>query len=373
MKKIIIYCDHWQNGGVEAYIMNQLRHWDLSKLHCAILSAEKTTDIYDRELQELGVKQSVLLIGENNSAILRILKTFKRYKEYISNNPCDIIYLNLTNAVTMRYAKIAAKVGIKKRIVHSHNSGIQPGKSYIIKILAHNIAKRLFSKYATDCWACSDKAAKFMFVLQTNKEIVNIPNAIEIEKFKFNIENRKRIRNILGITEEDVKIIGTVGRFTTQKNQIFLLQVFAKIRHNMSNVMLLLVGDGPLRNELEQCAKHLKIYEFCFFYGFTDEVAPFYSAMDLFCLPSVVEGFGIVALEAQAAGCPCLLSNEVPRQVKATKDCTVKFLPLREDVWETEILDQLENINRDRTNFFIFPQYNIETAANITQKMVLEG
>lgn len=336
-------------------------------MRCTVLSAEKTTNIYDRELQELGVTQAVLLKGENVSAIFRILKTFRRYKEYIRANPCDIIYLNLTNAVTMRYAKIAAEEGIKKRIVHSHASGIQPGKSYVIKKIAHNISKKFFIKYVTECWTCSEQAALFLFDPCSKKEIESIPNAIEIEKFRFDIEKRKIMRNKLGIENEDVKIIGNVGRLTAEKNQIFLLKVFAKVHQKNPNTKLLLIGDGPLRNMLEQYAKEIGIFESCFFYGFTEDTAPFYSAIDLFCLPSIVEGFGIVALEAQAAGCPCLLSNNVSEQIKATSDCDVKFLPLEQEVWEIELIEQLEKTTRNRVDVHIDSQYDIGTAAVFTQ------
>ena len=94
MHKIILYCDHWQNGGVEAYLMNQLRHWDLSKMECSILTAEKTTNIYDCELQQMKVRQYVLLEGECSSPILRILKTFWAFKHFLQKHPCDILYFN---------------------------------------------------------------------------------------------------------------------------------------------------------------------------------------------------------------------------------------------------------------------------------------
>ena len=83
MQRLILYCDHWQNGGVESYLMNQLRHWDLTQTVCTILTAEKTTDIYDGELKSLGVRQEILLNGENVSPILRILHTFVRFEEFL--------------------------------------------------------------------------------------------------------------------------------------------------------------------------------------------------------------------------------------------------------------------------------------------------
>ena len=370
MKKVILYCDHWQNGGVEAYIMNLLRYWDLDDLHCTILSAEKTTDIYDSELKKLKVKQVVLLEGEDAWPIRRILKTFKKFREYITNNSCDVLYLNLTNAVTMRYAKIAAKAGVKRRIIHSHASGIKPGWTYGIKLLSHKMACEIYCRFGTDYWACSKQAGQFLFPLKEREKIKYIFNGVNIKKFQFNEYLRSTIREKLKIGDS-VKIVGTVGRCSQEKNQFFLLEVFAGICNQIMNTAFLLIGDGPMLGALKQKAKDLKVYERCIFYGFTNDVSPFYSAIDVFCLPSVVEGFGIVALEAQAAGCPCLLSNNISKEVIATKDCDIKFLPLEKGSWEAEIIDQLQKpvIPREKIRFDL--RYDVEVSAKITQKLLL--
>lgn len=370
MKKIIIYCDHWQNGGVEAYIMNQLRYWNLNELHCTILSAEKTTNIYDNELKELNIEQVVLLPEENVSAIFRILKTFKCFRKYISNNPCDVIYLNLTNAVTMRYAQIAAKAGIKRRIIHSHASGIRPGWTCGVKLLAHRTARKIYYRFGTDYWACSKQAGRFLFPSEMKENIKYIFDGINIKKFQFNEEMRSTIRTKLKI-DDSVKVIGTVGRCSQEKNQSFLLEVFARIYNQFVNTFFLLIGDGPLLDALKQKAKDLNIFKHCIFYGYADDVSPFYSAMDVFCLPSIVEGFGIVALEAQAAGCPCFLSNNVSKEVIATEDCDIKFLPLEKEVWEAEIMDQLQKAEIHRENIHFDLRYDVEVSAKTTQKDLL--
>ena len=340
VKRVILYCDHWQNGGVEAYMMNQLRHWDISKMECSILTAEKTTEIYDAELQKLKVPQYVLLKGECSSPILRILKTFRAFEYFLQKYPCDILYLNLTNSVTMRYAKIAKRMGIPRRIVHSHSSGIQPGKTYAVKLAAHKWAKKNYVDVATDWWACSDFAAKFMFTERIFPQVICIPNTIETDHFQFCEKQRVRLKKQLFGNETDVKIVGTVGRYSAEKNQTFLLDVFAAIYRHRTDVRLLLVGDGSLRAFLERKAEELGITNACVFYGFTDDVAPLYSAMDVFCLPSVVEGFGIVAIEAQTAGCRCLLSKAVTEQTKILTE--TRYLPLDKKVWIDNLLEALE-------------------------------
>lgn len=370
MQQLILYCDHWQNGGVESYLMNQLRHWDLTQTVCTILTAEKTTDIYDGELKSLGVRQEILLNGENVSPILRILHTFVRFEEFLKKNPCDVLYLNLTNSVTMRYAKIARKLGVPRCIVHSHCSGIQPGPTCPLKLLAHQVARRLYTGCATDWWACSDKAAAFLFMASVLPQVRYVPNAIQVERFAFNPQARSCVRKQLGIGAEE-RLIGTVGRCTMEKNQTFLLEAFALAHKLYPSMKLLLIGDGPLRVSLERKASELSIRDACLFYGFTDDVAPLYSAMDLFCLTSVLEGNPVSAIEAQANGCPCLLSDQITREADAGgKVC---FLSIAvPDTWAGPLVEW-HRCDLVKSKYYILPKYNVAIAASENQKELLSS
>lgn len=365
MTRLLIYCDHWQNGGVEAFLMNQLLHWDLRGWQCTILSAEKTTDIYDRQLKKLGVRQDFLLDGERTSPVFRILTTFSAFEAYLKAHPCDILYLNLTNSVTMRYAQIAQKMGIKRRIVHSHCSGIQPGPTRFLKMIAHKFARRLYSNCATDWWACSHAAAEFLFEKTVLPKVHYIPNAIEVGKFTFHLLARQEIRRQLGVEEGD-RLIGTVGRCTPEKNQIFLVKAFALAREKDPALKLLVVGDGPLRASLEQQARQLGVGDVCVFYGFTDTVGPLYSAMDLFCLPSALEGLGIVAIEAQANGCPCLLSDKVPKEAQAGGN--VCFLPIDAPSRWVEPMIRLSEFQERAKQGSVSQEYDIAQSAIQLQK-----
>ncbi len=345
--------------------MNQLRHWDLTQMDCTVLSAEKTTNIYDRELQSLGVQQDVLLDGENVSPILRIFHTFSRFVQYLRTHPCDVLYLNLTNGVTMRYARFAQKCGVRRRVIHSHCAGIRPGLTKPVKLLAHHLAKRLYTQCATDWWACSDKAAEFLFDARVLLQVKYVPNAIEAERFVFNLEARQRVRKELGIMENE-RLIGTVGRCTPEKNQSFLLKAFALAQKENPILKLLVVGDGPLRASLEEQAKKLAIDSACCFYGFTDHVALLYSAMDLFCLTSVLEGNPVSAIEAQANGCPCLLSSCITREANAGGN--VQFLSIEDPrAWSEQLLraDRRES-DSEQNNFE--DHYNIVNCAAAVQR-----
>ena len=367
-KRILLYCDHWQNGGVEAYLMNQLRRWDLSRLHCTLLTAEKTTDIYDAELARLGVRHDVLLAGENTSPIARILHTFSRFENYLRAYPCDVLYLNLSNSVTMRYAKIAKKLGISRRIAHSHCSDVQPGRTRVLKLAGHYLARKCYSSALTDWWACSDKAAAFLFSPRYLKNVVYIPNAIDAEKFRFDPEKRRKTRETLSISETTT-VVGTVGRCSPEKNQRFLLEAFALFHKQHPDSRLLIVGDGPLREELEKQAEQLGIADECIFYGFTDDVVPLYCAMDVFCLPSVFEGFGIAAVEAQVSGCKCLVSENLPAQVKITD--YIHFLSLEKKRWADEMNGSNHSLAQARTMFLLQEIYDVSKSAAHVQELLL--
>lgn len=314
--RVVAYCDHWQNGGVESYLMNQFRHWDLTKMKLTLLTAEKTTDIYDAELKRLSVEHVVLLDKIYASPIRRILKNLSHCRRYFQQNPCDVAYFNLTNSVTMLYAGFAKWAGVPKRIVHSHCSSIQKGKTRQLKSIGHRLARQLFAGMATDWWACSDLAAKHLFPKKLQDSVVYIPNAINTQAFRFDPIARQKLREEWHL--QNSLLVGTVGRCVVEKNQTFLLDVMANLRQQRPDARLLLVGDGPLLPELKQKAQQLGIQDVCLFYGFAraEEVPALLSAMDVFCLPSQLEGNPVSAIEAQANGLPCFLSDTITRQAK---------------------------------------------------------
>lgn len=338
VKKIIIYSEKWENGGIESYLMNQLRHWDLSQIECTILSAEKNGKIYDQELSDLGIQQEILL-KKKYSPIIRTLKSFVSLKGYLKSHSCDIIYFNLANCVQMRCAKIARKSGIQKVVVHGHAAGIHFGVTRGLKVFSHEIAKKIYCKYATDWWACSDKAARFIFPQNLQDRIQIIPNGIDVKRFRYQEGERIKLRKELNINTESV-VIGTVGRCSFEKNQEFLLDVFFNIHTILPNCKLMIVGDGPLKSSLEEKAEKLGVKGDCFFYGASNDISSIYSLIDIFCLPSTTESFGIAALEAQAAGCVCLLADNLPCQIKILP--FTQFLQLKEQLWITAIIKNIE-------------------------------
>ena len=190
-----------------------------------------------------------------------------------------------------------------------------------------------------------------------------LKNAIDIKNFCFSEETRKKYRQELGI--DDQLLIGHVGRFQTQKNHDFLVDIFYEISKKDSSAKLLLVGEGPLQEKIKDKVAGLGITDCVIFAGVRDDVANLMQAMDVFLFPSLFEGLGIVLVEAQAAGLPCVASKTViPEEVRLTEE--FEFIDLEESaqVWAERVLGIKGTENRlDGQDKVLKAGYDIKTSA----------
>ena len=221
---------------------------------------------------------------------------------------------------------------------------------------------RVFSKvYATDYMCCSEHAGRWLF---GDKEydkgnVYLLNNAIDIEKFKYDERLRANKREELGI-DDDTLVIGHIGRFVEQKNHRFLIDIFNEIHQKNKNSILLLIGQGPLMKEIKEKVEKLNLSRCVKFLGQRNDANQLYNAMDVFLFPSLYEGLGMVLIEAQANGLPCLASSEVPQAAKITN--IIDFIDLKEDknIWVEKILNTHSS---KRSSFFqktINSKYNID-------------
>jgi glycosyltransferase EpsF len=228
----------------------------------------------------------------------------------------DVVHCHLDWFLNSYACFIAMLAGIKKRIAHHH----QAYRSKNLLLLLLCIFLRIPNKvFATHWLACSKDAAIDGWGNGAVKKgkVKILANAIDPQHFKFNELTRQKIRAQYGLAESDY-VIGHVGRFYPQKNHEFLIDVFEKIYKQKPNAKLLLLGEGPLQNKIRQKVNDLDIAKAVIFAGLQKDPAPFYNAMDVFCLPSLWEGLGIVLLEAQYNGLPCVVSDAIPKEAQIT-------------------------------------------------------
>lgn len=313
MRRICCFCESWESGGIESFLNNVLLHMDAADMQVDMVAACIRESVFTSGLQEKGVRFIEL------SGKLRSCQNIQLFRELLRSNHYDVAHFNLFQGLSLYYVQVAKEEGVPIRIAHSHNTALRKSRGRALKLALHRTGSRLLTGAATDLWACSHAAAEFLFdaAILKEKGYQFIPNGIELERFHFQPEVRKAVRAELELT--DSFVIGNVGRLCYQKNQAFLLDVFAEVLKHRPNSRLLLIGEGDLKGELQEKAERLGIAGTVIFYGTTDRVERLYWAMDVFAFPSRFEGLGIAAVEAQAAGLPVICSQEVPPEALMTE------------------------------------------------------
>lgn len=304
--RILHVVTYMGRGGLETMLMNYYRNLDRHKIQFDFLTHRDFEADYDKEIKELGGKIYHLpRLNPFSRAYLRLLdQFFKEHKEY------KIVHshLDCMAGIPLKYAK---RNGVPVRIAHAHNSNQVKDKKYLLKLcFKHNI-----TRYANYLFACSKEAGKWMF--STNDYSV-LNNAIDAKEYEYNETIRKKIRTEFAI-ETSTFVCGHVGRFSIQKNHNFLIDVFAEIVRQHADSKLLLVGEGELKESIQEKCRKLNLSHKVIFTGLRDDVPDLLQAMDLFLFPSLFEGLGIAAIEAQAAGLPCLISDRVPMECEKTE------------------------------------------------------
>ena len=311
----------WVGGGVEAVIMNYYRHIDRNKIQFDFICDEDSTDIPYDEIEKLGGK---VIICPPYQKLFNYLKELKRiFKE----NKYRIVHSNL-NALSVFPLYAAKKAGVQVRIAHSHStSNKKEWKKNIVK----NILRPFSKEYATDFFACTEHAGRWLFGDKTfdQGKVIVINNGIDINQYAYNEKVRNELRKELDYKDTDL-VIGHIGRFVKQKNHEFIIDVFYKLHKENSNYKLMLVGQGPLMSEIKEKVNKLGLNGSVKFLGQRANANKYYQAMDLFLFPSLYEGLGMVMVEAQCSGLPCIASVEVPTIARVSDN--VSFLDLNASI-----------------------------------------
>lgn len=313
-------------GGAETMIVNYYRHLDRSRVQFDFVVHTSSESAYDKEVIGMGGRIYRLPRFKGYNLISYQQAWAKLLKEHPEWRIVHVHFFTIAGVIL----PVAKRMRIPTRIVHSHMAS--PNFSMLEKI-GNFILRRVALKYATDQFACSNDAGKYYF---GNRSFIVVKNAIDTERFIFNSQIRDETRNRLGIDKKNV--IGHVGRFYDPKNHVFLVDVFNEIYKCNNDSVLLLVGNGPLQNQIREKVKLLGLSDAVIFAGARDDIPQLMMAMDVFVFPSLYEGLGIVAIEAQAAGLHTILSDAVPDAAMITN--LARKISLREDAcyWANQIL-----------------------------------
>lgn len=351
------------NSGVMNVIMNYYRHTDRTKIQFDFLYFEERNPDFKDEIKNLGGN----IFSVNKPSLKHIYRTYKEFNFFLSNNYAKYTAVHLHEVYLVHFISyFCKKYGIKHLITHAHTTKYSDNPK---NALRNRMMCLGLKKSATDYFACSKAAGEFYY----GKEAVDsglvkvIPNAIDLEKYKFNKVIRDKVRKELKL--ENKFVVGHIGRMSPQKNQMFLLKVFAEVKKSKNNAVLLMVGDGPLRPKIENEIKKLGLKNSVILLGVRNDVPNLLMAMDLFLLPSLYEGLPVVCVEAQATGLRCVLSDNITKEVDFG---LCEFVGLNENInaW-SNIIDVNGLKNRDYFSENI-ESYNIRKCVKKLENLYLK-
>lgn len=339
MIKVLHVVSSMNRGGLETFIMNLYRNIDRSKVRFDFLVHTDKNAAFDEEIHSLGGK--IFSIPSREHGLLKNRKAlndfFRVHSEY------KVIHQHVSSLSYVEPLKAAKKYKVPVRIVHSHST--RQGGSSLHKYL-HKWNQFFVKSYATHYFACSDLAAKWLYGEKQYRagDFTLINNGIDTEKFMFNEETRKIVRKELEVDNKFV--LGHIGRFMYPKNHEFLIDIFKDFHEKEPNSILLLVGDGGLRDKIEEKVNYLGLQNSVIFTGIRYDIPYLLQAMDVFIMPSHYEGFPVTLVEAQASGVLCFVSDNITKQVSITNLINYISLKSTSNDWANIVFEKSNTYKR---------------------------
>lgn len=367
MKRILLVTGSLKRGGLETVAMNIVRWSDKERYKFDFLVYSTEEYAYEKEAKELGCK--IIKLELSN---IKIVNYIKCIKEVIKDNgPYDIVHTHMyfNSGIVALAARLS---GVPICIAHSHSIGRTEEDTIKIKI-KQKILRGLIKHNCDILCACSKEAGEHVFgksVFRRKGKVVL--NPIDFNCFSYNELDRKRIREEFNIDYEKT-VLGHVSRLVKEKNQKFLIDILEEYKKK-KDAILLIVGDGEVRESLEEYSREKGISKNVIFTGERSDIGALLSCMDVFLMSSLHEGLGIVMLEAMANGLTCICEDKaIVEEIKSLNQCKV-MTDFKTSDWcekidkiidtsritNKEIENNLANFTREKfikTMSFIYDKY----------------
>lgn len=346
MNKILIVGGMKKGHGISEYIVNTYGYLSASTDYVFIFISETGANDFNNFFKQLQCEH------------IEICPFWKNPVRYIYQWIVVLMKNKDSLAIHFHYDKLYFKwipvflarlLGFHNIIIQSHNA--LPNMGFILDKL-NSFGKYIVNKCGTLFIAVSNKAGEYMFFEKTrnNKNYSVIKNGINTLFFQFNLEKRQAIR--LDNEWNDKFIIGNVGRLESQKNQTFLINLLPKLVRKNTNIILVIVGSGSKKRELEEQAEKLGVSQNLCILPYRKDIQEMYNAFDVFLFPSLYEGLPLSVIEAESSGLFCLISSNITSEVVFKERC--KQLKLIEDTWIKElerIMGTIKVVNKNRINY----------------------
>lgn len=337
-------------GGAETFILNVYNNCNRDAVQFDALVRD-SVNLQENRWKEFG--------GEVYGTAPFPKAIFKNYfqtKKFLKENAdkYDAIHIHANALVYVLPIVLAKKYGWKKIILHSHNT-----RSKAAEFL-HKINRALLLDKIDICLSCGVDAGKWMF---GKREFQIIKNGINIEKYRYSAATALKKREELGFSSSDF-VVGNVGRFSKQKNHVFLLDIFEEVLRQAPHAKLLLVGDGELKKEIEKKIQYKRMSDKVVILSNRNDVPELLQAMDVFLFPSLYEGLSIALIEAQAAGLPCFVSNSIDEESIVSRNVKMLSLNFSPKEWASTLLQYSDEERNSGFNSVKNAGYDIESTIN---------
>ena len=366
MKKVLCLIGSMNTGGAETFLMKVYRAIDTTKYQMDFCVNVKEKGYYDDEIESRGGRIYRIPSKSEN------IKEFKKsLTDIIQKEKYEYVFRITSNCAGFMDLKIAKKAGAK--VCSGRSSNSSDGNSIKAKIV-HRLGRWLYGKYVDVKFAPSVLAAEYTFGKKAYRkgQVELLHNGVDLNVFKFDEEDRKAIREEFNISDEKV-LVGHVGRFMTQKNHSFLIEIFSEIKKQNTNAVLMLVGgNGDLEGQVRAKIAQLGLDGSVIFTGVRSDIPKIFSAMDVFVFPSLYEGMPNTVIEAQATGLPCVIADTITREADITG--LVQYLPLKDtsEKWASVALSAISKERKNTKSDFINNKYDIESVAQEFVRLVFD-
>jgi glycosyltransferase involved in cell wall biosynthesis len=263
----------------------------------------------------------------------------REMRKCLKNGAYNIIHINGNSGNMFIDVLLAKLCGIKIIITHCHNTNCR------FKLL-HYLFKPFLNIMTSDRFACSNPAGRWLY---NNNSFKIVQNGINFSNYKYCNESRNYIRQRYGLTDE--LVLCHVGSFYDVKNHSYLIDIFNEVTRINPKSVLLLIGTGALFNDIKDKVTKLGLQNKVIFAGNTTEIEKYYSAADIFVLPSKFEGLPLVLIEAQVSGLPCVIADNITTEVDITGMITALSIDCKPKVWAEKILATVPTMSRDDIEF----------------------
>lgn len=278
-------------GGAEKLLLYYLKTLDKNKYSLYVCCLRDKPDDLAKEISKYAQLINLKIKNKFNPiAIFYLLKVLRQITPHIVH----------THLFQPRIYTSIANLFYRKSVIITQKHSIVNPKKHNLFILFEMICIRLNRKIIAISESVKNSLIKYEFVPE--HKIYVLPNCLDFKAFNESSQYESKM-------DRDDIILGTVGRLEIVKGLDYLLMAIPGILKNFPKAGLEIIGDGSQIDNLKELSIKLKISNSVNFFGKFTNVIPFYNKMDIFILPSILEGFGIVLLEAMAAGVPVIATN----------------------------------------------------------------